>query len=303
MKWLKENPVLSSLLGILLLASGGMTYLAIDSSASHEQAVNSYSSEVKNVENIKKRSLFPNEQTKKKIESQNKEYKEKLNLLINKLSKMEAPLEPITPQEFQDKLRNAVNQIRSSAQDKKVKLPEKFFLGFDDYQSQLPTPELAPLLFRELKNIQNYITQLINLQVSSIDRLERKAADPQPTPTPTENVKNKKDKQQATKAPAFTISTFNVGFTAALDKCRYAINDIPSNNAFLIIRNLDMENSKPMAPSKKASAEEFTGIPDQNKADTRSNIKVILGQELVKTSLTVEIFDFADPQPEESKSK
>jgi len=303
MKWIKENPILSSLLGILLLASGGMTYLAIDSSASHEQAVNSYSSEVKNVENIKKRSLFPNEQTKKKIEDQNKEYKEKIKLLIGKLSKMEVPLEPITPQEFQDKLRNAVNQIRATAQDKKVKLPEKFFLGFEDYQTQLPTPEMAPLLYRELNNIQNFITQLINLQVSSIDRLERKPTEPALAQPPTESPKNKKDKTQSPQSPIFTISTFNIGFTAALDKCRYAINDILTNNAFLVIRNLDMENSKPTAPSKKASTDEFSGIPDQTKSDTRSNIKVIFGQELVKTSLTIEILDFADPQPEESKSK
>ena len=303
MKWFKENMILSSLLGILLLASGVLTYIAMDSAASHEQAVNSYSSEVKNVENIKKRALYPNEQTKRKIESQNKEYKEKINILAGKLSKMEVPLEPITPQEFQDKLRNAVNQIRTAAQDKKVKLPDKFFLGFDDYQSQLPTPEMAPLLFRELNNIRSYISQLINLQVSSIDRLERKPAEPQPTPTPTENTKNKKDKPQVPTLPPFTISTFNVAFTAALDKCRYAINEIPTNDAFLIIRNLDMENSKPMAPSKRAAADESAPSPDTSKTEARSNIKVILGQELVKTSLTIEIFDFADPQPEESKSK
>lgn len=303
MNWLKQNPILSSILGVLILASAGMTYLAIDSSVSHEQAVNLYTAEVKNVDNIKKRSLYPNEETRIKIDSQNKEYKEKISALFAKLSKMEMPLEAISPQEFQDKLRDAVNQVRSNASNKKVKLPEKFFLGFDDYQTQLPTPEMAPILFRELKNIEKYVTQLIDLQVVSIDRLERKLAEPQPTPTPIENTKHKKDKPQPPKAPPFKFSTFNVAFTASLDKCRHAINDIPTNNAFLIIRNLDMENSKPMPPSKKSTAEESPSNPDQPKNDVQNNIKVLLGQELVKTSLTIEILDFLELKAEESNSK
>ncbi|NBR50054.1 hypothetical protein EBU02_14670, partial [bacterium] len=201
-----------------------------------------------------------------------------------------------TPQEFQDKLREGVNDLRKTAQSTNIKLPEKFFFGFDEYQSQLPAPEAAPALNRDFKVLQKLLISLLALPVETINSLEREAL-PVATPTPTPPPAPKKS-VETTPTPKTPIlkTTFKLSFTASQDKTRDAINLIPKSDAFLIIRSLTMENTKPAAPSKKDPA-----IPSKDKSPT--SLQVLLGNESVKTDLILEILDFPNTEPEPPKKQ
>ena len=302
MIWFKENPILTAILAILLAGAGAMTYLAIDAKTQYDAAVENYNTQVKNVEAIKKKSPYPSEAILKKIEEQKNQYSESLDAYRLSLSKMEVPLEPITPQEFQDNLRNAVNTIRAKAQEKKVKLPEKFYLGFEDFQSQLPTPEAAPTLNREFKTIQKLVNQLVDWKVDSIDILDRKQPVSQPKPTPPP-VAGKKAPEPAPVGPKIGVSNLSLTFTSSLEKCRYALNEIPKSTEFLIIRNLTIENTKPTAPSRAGKPDQENPVQTPVAKDSSKTIQAVFGQESVKSSLSIEILDFPDLKPEGATAK
>ena len=209
---------------------------------------------------------------------------------------MPPPLEPITPQEFQDKLREGVNSLRATAQINNIKLPEKFFFGFDEYQSQLPAPEAAPALNRDFKVLQKLLISLLALPVETINSLEREAPPVATlTTTPPPAPKKSVEPSPTPKTPILK-TTFKLSFTASQGKTRAAINLIPKSDAFLIIRSLTMENTKPAAPSKKDPA-----IPSKDK--NPNSLQVLLGNESVKSDLSLEIIDFPTTDPEPSNKQ
>jgi len=64
--------------------------------------------------------------------------------LKDELKMRAAPVGPMAPNEFQSRLRIALNAVTDKARANKVKLPDKFYLGFNDYVSALPTESAAP---------------------------------------------------------------------------------------------------------------------------------------------------------------
>jgi hypothetical protein len=292
MNWFKENPILSSILLVCFGITSAIAYFASEASTTYSAALDSLTSQVNSFSSLQKKSPYPTDENLKIISEGKKKYAEALADLKERIFKMAPPLEPITPQEFQDKLREGVNDLRKTAQSNNIKLPEKFFFGFDEYQSQLPSPEAAPALNRDFKVVQKLLIGLLALPVEAINNLEREAP-PVTTPTPAP-----KKSVETTPPPKTQIlkTTFKLSFTASQDKTRAAINIIPKSDAFLIIRSLTMENTKPAAPSKKDPA-----IPSKDKNPT--SLQVLLGNESVKTDLSLEIIDFPNVDPEPPKKQ
>ena len=292
MNWFKENPILSSILLVCFGITSAIAYFASEASTTYSAALDSLTSQVNSLSSLQKKSPYPTDENLKIISEGKKKYAEALADLKERIFKMAPPLEPITPQEFQDKLREGVNDLRKTAQSNNIKLPEKFFFGFDEYQSQLPSPEAAPALNRDFKVVQKLLIGLLALPVEAINNLEREAP---PVTTPTPAPKKSVETTQPPKTPILK-TTFKLSITASQDKTRAAINMIPKSDAFLIIRSLTMENTKPAAPSKKDPA-----IPSKDKNPT--SLQVLLGNESVKTDLSLEIIDFPNVDPELPKKQ
>jgi len=299
MSWFKENPILSVALLVCLLIAGAIAYFASEAAATYQSAHDSLTSQINAFSSLQKKSPYPTEENLKILTESRDKYAVALSDLKSTISKMEAPLEAITPQEFQDKLREGVDEISKSAKEKNIKLPEKFFFGFDEYQAQLPSPEAAPALNRDFRVLQKLLQNLVSLPVEAINSLER-AAPPEvsPTPTPTPPPTPKKSPSSTPSSPPPILSTrFKLSFIASQEKTRAAINLIPKSEAFLIIRSLAMENTKPAAPSKKDA------IPPPGGNKKSANLQALLGNESVKTDLSLEILDFPNPQPEPPKKQ
>jgi hypothetical protein len=294
MSWFKENPILSVALLVCLLIAGAIAYYASEAASTYQAAHDSLTSQINVFSSLQKKSPYPTEENLKILTESRDKYAVALSDLKSTISKMEAPLEAITPQEFQDKLREGVNELSKSAKEKNIKLPEKFFFGFDEYQAQLPSPEAAPALNRDFKILQKLLQTLVDLPVEAINSLER-AAPPEvaPTPTPTPPPTPKKSSSSTPSSPPPILSTrFKLSFIASQEKTRAAINLIPKSEAFLIIRSLVMENTTPAAPSKKDA------IPPTGGNKKSDRLQVLLGNESVKTDLSLEILDFPNPEPE-----
>ena len=94
---------------------------------------------------------------------------------------------------------------------------------------------------------------------------------------------------------------FDLTFTAEQAKFRVAFNSLVNSDQFLLIRGLSIQNSNPAGPlivqadKNSAAAPGLTtgrSISPEGKAN---DLNVILGQELVKATLRIEILDFAEP--------
>ena len=55
----------------------------------------------------------------------------------------------------------------------KVRLPDNFFLGFDEFAAALPNTAAAPLLGQELSQMQILMNILIDARVDSVTALRR----------------------------------------------------------------------------------------------------------------------------------
>jgi len=289
MNWFTKNSFLAGLAAATLVGAGALGYLISQAALTYSASSEAYSAAVAKLHGLQNKVPFPSEENCKAIKTGLDDYSARIEALQSQLDKMEVPLdEKITPQQFQDGLRTAVNDIRAKAEAENVKLPEKFYFGFDQYQTQVPTEQASPALFRQFRVIQSLVTRLVEFKVASVDSIIR-------PPLPEEGPAPKKGDEPVVKRFAFDIS-----FTADQGKFRAAFNSLLGFDPFLIVRSLEIKNTNPQAPSK-ASGEaatkpvNFPAAIAGDKPDEKKSLVVILGRENVKATLRLEMLDFAAP--------
>jgi hypothetical protein len=233
---------------------------------------------------------------------------------------MELPLNPLTEVQFQDTLRDTVQRVSAKAAANGMKLPEKFYMGFDQYQGEPPRREAAPALGRELKAIESIVVRLAESHVNSLTKLER-------IPLPEETAKQKagdgakdlkggrgaKDgRQLASKAP------FEVSFVSTQNAFRTAFNNIVSSKEqFFIPRLVEIRNEKDKGPLKSDSSsnplppaasappgslpEPASNAPTGSQPATHADagasqpeLRYLVGEEKIEVTLWLELVNFAD---------
>jgi len=300
MNWLKENPFLAGLAAITLVGAGALGFLIFQAAGAYSLSAESYTAAVSKLHTLQNKVPFPSQENLAEIEKGLENYSARIQALQDQLAKMEIPLDTtITPQQFQDGLRTAVNDLRKAADANGVKIPETFYFGFDEYQSQVPSAQAAPALYRQFLLIQSIVSRLVDFKVASVDSVVRP---PLPVELPAQAAPPKKDdKAKKPAAAGFERLPFSLSFTAEQAKVRVAFNSLLSSEQFLIVRSVSLQNTNPKAPPKvstepaaTAAANPFAAVAGGTEADKKS-LQVILGRELVKITLQLEMLDFAEP--------
>jgi hypothetical protein len=306
MNWLKENPFLSGLIALVVVAGGGLGFLISSAVGTYTATLDSYTQTVQKLHQLQNKVPFPNKENLAKASALRDEYQQELAALESRLAALQVPVDAsITPQRFQDDLRSAVNDITRKAEAAGVGLPENFYLGFDAYQQNLPGEAAAPLLARELGLIVRLMGDLIgrnpeNPVVKSIDSFIR-----QPMPQESsasaggqqggQGGQGSQKKEEASKGRTIARTRLQVGFTAEQGKFRIALNNLLSTPQFLIIRSLTVENSSLVGPPVAAAANS-AGAPlnvlDPPNSEKPASLDVLLGREVIKASLDLELLDF-----------
>ena len=295
MNWFKENPFLAGIAALALVGSAILGYLIVQSVSAYSASSDAYSAAVTKLHTLQNRVPFPSDANLKAIQSGLADYSSNIQNLQSQLAKMVFPLdEKITPQQFQDGLRTAVNDIRVKADANGVKLPANFYFGFDQYQTQVPSEKAAPFLNRQFLVIQSLVVRLVDFKVTSIDGVTR-------VPLPQESATASAGQRKPDTEPALSSFPFDISFTAEQPKFRVAFNSLLGSDQFLIVRSLDIHNSVPQAPAKKG-ADPVASNPLAAGAGTApgkgpANMQVILGREVLKVTLHLEILNFAQPPP------
>lgn len=295
MNWFKENPILAAIAAIAVLGTAGTGFLAMEGLSRYEQAIGDFNSQATTIRRLQAMKPYPDATNLKKVEESIQAYDSEIQNLKSEMNKAEAPTVEITPQIFQDNLRQAVDDMRKLAAQKKVVLPEKFFFGFDDYQTQLPNLEETRKLNREFQVIRNLVESIVPLGITSLDTLTRH---------PGSEAKTKSDDPKSTPSKVIPFDSFTLGITAPQSAFINAFDKIPGAPGFLVLRSMTIENSNPTPPVKTQagvpSATAQGGFPGL-KATDPEKLPVVFGNELVKAKILFEIPDFPDKPVEPAK--
>ena len=299
MNWLKENPAIAAIAAAALLGTTGTVFLAFQGANLHQQAVMELNAQGTTLRRLEAKKPYPNEANLNALKKSINDYKTAINGFINQLNDTEVDLDQnITPQIFQDNLRQAVNDLQNEANKNKVALPEKFFFGFEAYQSQLPTQDEVKKLNREFQVIKGLVAAIVPLGINSIDSLIRHPAAKPPAPAPDPKAQPAKPAQPAPEPIRF--DSFTLGITAPQNSFIKAFDKIPDSPGFLVVRSLIIENTSPAPPPKTTPGQPGVQAAPALKPAATDQLPMIFGSESVKATILFEVPDFPAPSPESS---
>lgn len=301
MNWLTQNKLLSAFLILSALVALTLGYLVLGAKEGYETAQGEYANKLSELQRLQGLKPYPDEASFKKLEEQKKKQAAVIQELTEKLQAASLPMEAMTPEQFQDKLRESAIRIHAKAAQKNVKLPEKFFLGFDKYKDSPPPKDAAPLLGRQLQGLELALDHMIDDGIIALTKLERMPfaeEAPKPgKPGPAEGAAPqgpspaKGGKDNAKKAP-FARSAFVVEFASDQNRFRSVLNGLASSQKqFFIAREVKVKNDHDAAPLRQEGGP-AVGPEGDAKA---SALKLIFGNEKVAVTLQLEMLSFAEP--------
>ncbi len=330
MNWVQENKFLAGFIAVMVVGTGVLGFQVLSASGKLEEADTAYRAKATAYNRLRRLDPFPNRKNLDAFEAQKAEAAQAINAFQADLTKREFPIEPMSPEQFQDELKKAVTEIRAAAAAANVTLPkDKFYLGFDPYETAPPNSEAAPLLGRQLKAIQWVMQQMIAARISEVKELKRtglpeeqgRAGGPTGGRPVDRGGRPGSDRGgdragRGGKPDLVTTHAFDVVFVGKQHQFANVLNAVVSPKApqFYIPRSLRVTNQKadgppraiegadapppagvdpnaPPAPAPDAAAPAPAAPPV---IATVGDINYIVGEELIEVAMKLEIVDFAE---------
>ena len=288
MNWFQQNRFLGTFLVIAGVVTLGALYFLWSEKSGFDQAKVNFDRNASELNRLQSLSPFPNEANVKKMKTQAEDYSTELSKLKEELKGRVLPVVPMAPNEFQARLRQAVLSLGEKAKANNVKLPDNFFLGFDEYAASLPDTTAAPILGQELAQAELLVSILIEARVESITAFRRL---PEQGSAPSNTKARPPAKGSA--APLVERTTIEVAFTYKPGGARRALNQIATTNQqFYIVRSIHVLNEKEKGPTREIAG--ATPAPAASPAaNSNSALSFIVGNEKLQTTAQIEMLRFA----------
>ena len=292
MKWFRENRFLGTFLvvfGVVLLAT---LWFLFSTKSNWDEASTRFNNASTELNRLQRLTPFPSDDNLRKMKAHAEDYSTALAKLKDELKTRVAPAPPIAPNEFQSHLRIALNTVADKARANKVALPDKFYLGFDEYVSGLPIEPASASLGQELTEVEWLMNSLLDAHVDAVTAFRRAPLPeehPSATPVPA-----------ATPAPAvnklFQRNVVEVTFTSTPSASRKVINQIASaTQHFCIIRVLHVRNEKDKGPPRIGGETATASVPTPSpaaKSSAAPTLNFIVGNEKLETTAKIEFVRF-----------
>ena len=265
MNWFKENKFLTGGLVAGGLGAAVLSYFLWAAYDRYTEALGDFQGKSAELARLRALAPFPDRKNLDAMEAQRAEFQESIDKLHSTIHAAQFPLLPMSEVEFQDRLKASVVRISEAARKAGMALPEKFYMGFDQYQTEPPRKEAAPLLGRQLKAIEWVVEQLISQRVKSLDRLERlalpeeegkgtgkgaKAGDKTEKPQKSDKVE-KADAGGKEEGGLIRRETIEVYFRSEQPAFREVLNQIAcSSKQFYVVTQLEVKNEKEKGPPR-----------------------------------------------------
>jgi hypothetical protein len=289
MNWFRENRSLVAFGAALLLA----IWFLFSAKSDWDEAWTRFRNAATELDRLERLAPYPSADNLRKMKMHAEDYSAALAKLKDELKTHAAPAAPLAPNEFQSRLRVALNAVTDKARANKVKLPDKFYLGFNDYVSALPVESAAPSLGQELAQIEWFISSLLDAHVDALTAFHR-------APLPEENdlsAASTRATPEAAGSKLFQRNVVEATFYSTPGAVRKIINQIAAaNQPFCIIRLLHVRNENVKGPPRERTDEPSSaGVPPSStapKVTPVSALNFIVGNEKVETTATIEFVRF-----------
>jgi hypothetical protein len=283
MNWFKQNPfigLLSLVAGLFLL---GAAYFLFDSHGRYTAEVAAYEEQKLSLGRLQGNKPFPSEEN---VRLTQEELDSARSVLAEIGQSFAVTVPSVTPQEFQDLLREKVNDITSRATANGVALGESFYLGFEAYETQPPPAAAAGPLALQLESVHAVAGILVEAGVKEITGVSRSPLAAEAS-APAKEDGDKEPRRPGEKEsgdaaaakgalPDLVLAPFDVRFIAEQAAFRAAFNRVLESEPPVFLRLLAVTNTAPAGPSKTAAADEDSGA---------GAIKPVLGQEFAVVNL------------------
>jgi hypothetical protein len=235
------------------------------------------------------------------VKAQSTEAAAALEKLKQDLKTRVLPQIPMAPNEFQARLRQVLAAVTDKARTNKVKLPENFFLGFDEYSAALPGNTETPLLGQQLAQIELLLNIVIDARVDALTAFRRVPPTEKLWPASTATSApsgNRKPGPTPTPGPKLVERAIvELTVASAPGAARRAINQIASaNQQFFIIRTLHVQNDKdkgpPRTPTGEAALTPAASGSPAAKPGPSPALNFIVGTERIETTANIELIRF-----------
>jgi hypothetical protein len=270
MNWVKKNTFLSVFLAVVLVIGSILGFFLFSAYSSFTAISQEYDSQVGKLQSLQNRAPFPSRENNERYAALATEYKQEYQNLLSAVAKMQVPLEAISPQAFQDRLRAVVSEVEAAAKAAGVTLEPDFYMGFDQYKGQLPPDKAAGPLARQLAAIKSVVDSLVQNRVKSIVSITREPLPEEPAAAPRNEARTLRPITPGAKRPAsppanaepvVSAFPFEITFVAEQGRLRQSLNAIVRSSQFVIIRYLTVTNSATEGPARVAEGLDANGMP------------------------------------------
>jgi hypothetical protein len=302
--WFRQNRFLGIFLIAFAVAVIGSLYFLLTARSGFHDAKAQFDSNAAELNRLQRIAPFPTEANLRKMKTQAEDYASELNKLKEELKSRVLPVAPMAPNEFQSRLRQVSTAIAEKARANRVKLPDNFYLGFDEFAAALPDTAAAPLLGQQLAQAELLANILVDARVESITAFRRVAAAQDragalATPTATPSATPRRGPAAAAAGPQpIERTTIETAFISSPGAARRVLNQIATApQQFYIVRTLHVLNEKDKGPTRDgaASAGSAANAPAAAAAAAgapASALQFIVGNERIETSARVEMVRF-----------
>lgn len=304
MNWLRENRFLGAcliVLGVCTLCAGWFLFSA---TSDWDDAAIRFRQTAAELNRLERLAPYPSGENLRKMKAHADDYATALARLQDELKTRAVPVKPMAPNEFQSHLRLAVTAAASKARANKVKLPDKFYLGFDEFASALPNEPAAPQLGQELAQIQWLLDTLFEARVDALTSFRRiPLSDEHRNALTAASTPNRVPAPMAVAGPSpLERKVVEATFVSTPAAARKVLNQIAgTNQRFLIVRLLHIRNEKDKGPPREAAADSpgvavgtspaQAGAPGA-KPIPAAALNFIVGNERIETFARIEIVRF-----------
>jgi hypothetical protein len=303
MKWFRENRFLGAFLALLSAATAVAFWFLVSARSDWDEAVNRFDLCAAELKRLERLAPYPNEENLRRIETEAKDYATALEKLKGELKTHAFPLPPMAPNEFQSRLRLVATGVSARALAHNVKMPDKFYLGFDEFASALPNELAASLLGQELTQVEWLLDTLFEAQIEALTSFHRvplpqehEGALESPTSTPPA-------RPGAIASPkVLDRSVVEAAFVSTPAAARKVLNRIAgANEQFLVVRLLHVRNEKEKGPPRDVAGNTagVVAVPSPApagspaaKPSAPASLSFIVGNERVEMWMKIEIVRF-----------
>lgn len=173
MNWFRENRFLGTFGIVVGVCTLGAGLFLVSAKNDRDDAAMRFNQAATELHRLERLAPYPNGENLREMKAHAEEYATMLARLKTELGTRAVPVAPMAPNEFQSHLRLAMTAVTEKARANKVGLPDKFYLGFDEFASALPNEAAAPLLGQELAQIEWLLDTLFEARVDALTSFRR----------------------------------------------------------------------------------------------------------------------------------